>query len=173
LKKTGLLVWFLLCAVLLNACGAPSSPREQNVYLGAGDTATSVSPAQNAAPACDVDLVGLDVYQTFDAVFDIMDHAPEYEGKRIRMEGICDVYSYPDHVVYGCIVPNPTDDCQPQGMEFVLSDDYAAEDYPAVGDQIIICGEVNLYEMGQFTFCNLINCSLESVSKPDTHDSDR
>ena len=164
----------LLLCLLLAGCAArpPAGPAPEAETLSpAAPTESAVTEAPTeasteapteAVPEADVDLVGLDPYSTFDAVFEIMDNAEDYVGQRIRMQGVFDIYEYPDHVVYGCIIPDPTDNCRQQGMEFVLREDQQPAFYPNVGDEIIVSGEFALYQAGDFTFCHLIDAELEA-----------
>lgn len=156
----------LLLCLLLAGCAArpPVGPAPEAETLSpAAPTEAAVTEAPTeAVPKADVDLVGLDPYSTFDAVFEIMDNAEDYVGQRIRMQGVFDIYEYPDHVVYGCIIPDPTDNCRQQGMEFVLREDQQPAFYPNVGDEIIVSGEFALYQAGDFTFCHLIDAALEA-----------
>ena len=159
-------LFVLLLCLLLAGCAArpPVGPAPETEALSpAAPTEAAVTEAPTeAAPEADVDLVGLDPYSTFDAVFEIMDNAEDYVGQRIRMQGVFDIYEYPDHVVYGCIIPDPTDNCRQQGMEFVLREDQQPAFYPNVGDEIIVSGEFALYQAGDFTFCHLIDAELEA-----------
>ncbi len=154
-----------LCLLLQAGCAGRSAPAPAAPETAAASETPTEAATEAAEPDCDVDLVGLDAFDAFSAVYEILDHAEDYEGKRIRMEGVCDVFEYPDHVVYGCMTEDPTDDCRQQGMEFVLSDAYEEDDYPAVGSWIVICGELELFPMGDFTFCHLVNCTLQVVDK--------
>ena len=146
----------LLALMLLVSCAAPEEAEKNVSPTG---TAASTAPAETAA--YDVDLLNYSSSMIYAEVFNMMNEPDDYVDKRVRMEGICATYQTPDRVVYGCIIADATACCK-QGMEFVLSDDYAPEDYPAPGSDIVVSGVFELYQAGEFTFCHLTDCTLEA-----------
>ena len=152
-----LLAGLMLLVLLLTGCG--TSPI-------AGPEAPASTPARTEAEvpeteACDVDLTRCSATVVYATVFQMMNQPEDYEGKRIRMQGVCATQVFPDKTVYGCIIADATACCK-QGMEFVLSDAYSSEDYPAPGDDIVVSGTFQLYQQGEFTFCHMVDCRLEN-----------
>ena len=142
----------LALLLLFSGCGAPeASPPPE----------TGASVPETEAPAYDLDLTRCSATVVYAEVFQMMNQPEDYVGKRIRMEGICATQVFPDRTVYGCIIADATACCK-QGMEFVLSEDYGPEDYPKPGSDIVVSGVFQLYQQGEFTFCNLVDCQLES-----------
>lgn len=158
--------WMIPVIVLLfTACGRNDANDQKNVLRTESDPSlsTSAMTAETEAPlpVYDLDLTECSATVVYAEVFNMMNTPDEFVGKRIRMEGICATYAYPDHLVYGCIIADATACCK-QGMEFVLTDDYEAEDYPKPGSEIVVSGIFDLYQAGEFTFCHLRDCELEA-----------
>lgn len=169
MKKINDFLIFSLCFLILAGC-ARSAPvgQPESAALSASASASAAPPASTALPSTaepaavyDLDLTQCSATVIYAEVFHMMNEPDDYVGKRIRMKGICATYAYPDHTVYGCIIADATACCK-QGVEFVLADRYRLEDYPVPGSEIVVSGVFHLYQAGEFTFCNLIDCELES-----------
>lgn len=160
--------------IFLISCSAAPISEKQNVLQTEQETLQSVpnpsEPVTETAlslPACDIDLTEYNSNMVYAEVYNMMNEPEHYVGKRIRMEGICATYDTPDRLVYGCIIADATACCK-QGMEFVLSDDYAPEDYPKPGSTIVVSGTFHLYDVGEFVFCDLVDGELEAQTPPES-----
>ena len=61
---------------------------------------------------------------------------------------------------YACIVADATACCS-QGIEFVLTDEYAyPDDYPEVGSDVSVVGVFDTYMEGENLYCTLRNAVL-------------
>lgn len=161
-------LFLLLCALpLLVSCGTAQVPEKQNVLHSAAESSAPTSEAASELPSYDIDLTELSSNMVYAEVYHMMNEPEDYVGKRVRMEGVCATYDTPGRLVYGCIIADATACCK-QGMEFVLSDKYAPEDYPKPGSTIVVSGTFHLYDVGEFVFCDLIDGELEAQNAPDT-----
>ena len=171
----GILGLLLALALLpaLAGCETDQREQEQNVYQNSASTEAS-GPEETGelapASAYDLDLLACSPTVVYAEVFNMMNEPDAYLGKHVRMEGVMASYRYPDSTVYGCIIADATACCQ-QGMEFVLRED-DPEAYPEPGSEIVVSGYFNTYQNGDFTFCNLIDCSLERVSAPQEEEEE-
>ncbi len=110
----------------------------------------------------DLDLTALSATMVYSEVFAMMTAPDEYEGKTIKMSGIASKYTDENtgKVYYACIVQDATQCCS-QGIEFVLSDDYGADEYPNEGDEITLKGTFDTYSEGQYVYITLLDAQLQ------------
>lgn len=116
-----------------------------------------------ADPNVDLDLTALSSTMVYSEVFNMMMAPEEYEGKTLKMDGICNVYQDPEtgKTYYACIVQDATQCCS-QGLEFVLDESqYEASDYPENGDEIVISGDFSTYTEGEYQYITILNSVLE------------
>ena len=116
-----------------------------------------------ADPCVDLDLTALSSTMVYSEVFNMMMAPEEYEGKTIKMDGVCNVYQDPEtgKTYYACIVQDATQCCS-QGLEFVLDESqYEASDYPENGDEIVISGDFSTYTEGEYQYITILNSVLE------------
>lgn len=114
-------------------------------------------------PSVDLDLTALSSTMVYSEVFNMMMAPEEYEGKTLKMDGICNVYqdSETGKTYYACIVQDATQCCS-QGLEFVLDESqYEASDYPENGDEIVISGDFSTYTEGEYQYITILNSVLE------------
>ncbi|SOC08448.1 hypothetical protein [Pseudobutyrivibrio ruminis] len=117
----------------------------------------------DADPGVDLDLTALSSTMVYSEVFNMMMAPEEYEGKTIKMDGVCNVYqdSETGKTYYACIVQDATQCCS-QGLEFVLDESqYEASDYPENGDEIVISGDFSTYTEGDYQYITILNSVLE------------
>lgn len=110
----------------------------------------------------DVDLTALSSTMVYSEVYNMLCEPESYIGKTVKMTGV--VLSF--HVeetgktYYGCLIKDATACCS-QGLEFVLTDEYAfPDDYPEDGQTATIVGVFDTYMEGQNMYCNLRDATV-------------
>lgn len=114
-------------------------------------------------PTVDLDLTALSSTMIYSEVFNMMMDPESYEGKSIKMDGNCSIYTdeATGETYYACIVQDATQCCS-QGLEFVLDEnEYSAEDYPAEGEEIVIKGTFSAYTEGEYMYITIKDSVLE------------
>ena len=182
MKKINVLILSTLLAVSLIACGNSSEKTSEkkdkpaNTYAVAdiSDDLTAVDDIQlqedeseesqpvAGDPNVDVDLTVLSSTLIYSEVFNMVTTPTDYEGKTVKMEGVCNMYQDPDtgKKYYACIVQDATQCCS-QGLEFVLDENtYTEDDYPKVGDDITIQGTFTTYEENGNTYLTMLDSTL-------------
>lgn len=173
----------LICAILgagLIACGdggktdtAENVAVEKQAENTISESATAdietdeagtekVEEISSADPNVDLDLTALSSTMIYSEVFNMMMAPEEYEGKTIKMDGNCSIFTDEESgaTYYACIVQDATQCCS-QGLEFVLTDNYSDEDYPADGDEITITGKFSTYTENDLQYISIIDSVLE------------
>ena len=115
-----------------------------------------------ADPSVDLDLTAMSSTMIYAEVSNMMMEPLEYQGKTVKMEGICGTYQDPDtgKMYYACIIQDATQCCS-QGLEFVLDESkYSAEDYPAQGDEIAVKGTFATYEENGGQYLTMLDSQL-------------
>ena len=138
---------FVLClaAAVLISCAAGGSGAE---------TAETVQ--------VDLDLSVLSGTVVYAQVYNMMYDPDPFLGKVIRMSGY---YNYFDDqangvVYHACIIPDATACCA-QGIEFVRAGDHAwPDDYPEIGDRIMITGRLEIYEDQGTRYLHLVDAEM-------------
>lgn len=155
--RKGILL-FCMAAMLftLSACGGDSA---------AGATGGVVTNGQAASgrEAVDVDLAALNSTMVYAEVYNMMTEPDAYIGKKVRMKGAFAVYldEATNQYYYAAVISDATACCS-QGLEFVLDGDYSyPEDYPEIGDEITVVGELQTYSDGEYQYCNLVHAKFE------------
>lgn len=110
----------------------------------------------------DVDLTVLSTTMIYSVVNDMLTRPNEYLGKTVRMKGAMATYhdEETDKTYYACIIQDATACCS-QGIEFVTTDEFKPEDYPADGEEVTVMGTYDLYEEGGYQYCVLKDAVLE------------
>lgn len=111
----------------------------------------------------DVDLTLLDANITYAQVYDMMLNPDKYKGQHVRANGTF-AYTYDNDKDYFAIMIADAMACCAQGMEFRLANESELkypDDYPEVGDEVIITGDFNSYKEGSYTYIELQNATLE------------
>ena len=124
---------------------------------------------QTSADGVDVDLTVLSSTMVYSEVYNMLYFYPEdYYGKNVKMTGQFNVYQWVDEsgivsdmpVAYACIISDATACCA-EGVEFVLEGDYTyPDDYPELGTEITVIGEVQSYEENGVTWYHLVNARM-------------
>lgn len=182
-----LLICFMMLSTLM-ACGSDSGKvADENTTavdeIAAANEEENVDPDQTAmdptpdgnveseeasAPApvssgdVDIDLTSLSATFVYSEVFNMMVSPAEYEGKKVKMEGTCNMYQDPEtgKKYYACIVQDATQCCS-QGLEFVLDENcYTEADYPAVGEEITLEGTFATYMEDGNQYLTMLNAIL-------------
>lgn len=157
-KKVNILLGLLMALVLVG-CGSTESASVQETEVVEEQEDETVE----ADPNVDLDLTALSSTMVYSEVFNMMMAPEEYEGKNLKIDGICNVYQDPEtgKTYYACIVQDATQCCS-QGLEFVLDESqYEALDYPENGDEIVISGDFSTYTEGEYQYITILNSVLE------------
>ncbi len=126
----------------------------------AGADAAS-APAENAE-GIDVDLTALSSTMVYSEVYNMMNSPETYIGKTVKMKG---QYAHfhdnnTNNDYFACIIKDATACCS-QGIEFVLTDDYAyPDDYPDAEEEICVVGVFDTYKEGRYLYCTLRDAKL-------------
>ncbi|SEK53725.1 hypothetical protein SAMN02910377_01132 [Pseudobutyrivibrio ruminis] len=176
-KKVNILLG-LLMALLLVGCGSTEAASVQETEVAEEQVAEEpeVEDSESlenellladenveADSGVDLDLTALSSTMVYSEVFNMMMAPEEYEGKTIKMDGVCNVYqdSATGKTYYACIVQDATQCCS-QGLEFVLDESqYEASDYPENGEEIVISGDFSTYTEGDYQYITILNSVLE------------
>ena len=165
----------VLAQGMAEADGAKAGTADKAAGDGAPETqngetretqAPAPSPAPDTAPAegteIDVDLTALSSTMVYSEVYNMMSSPESYIGKTVKMKGLFAYYhdEATDAYYFACIIQDATACCA-QGIEFVLTDDYAyPEDYPEVDEEICVVGRFDTYQEGEYTYCTLRGATL-------------
>ena len=149
-----------------NSTGSAESSSERQSGLNTSaptpepiDESATVSGAEGV----DIDLTVLSSTMVYSEVYNIVAYPEQYIGKIIKMNGLCADYhdEATDQYYYACIIQDATACCA-QGIEFVLTTDYACPgDYPLRGDEITVIGVFDTYMEGDAMYCTLRDAVLE------------
>ena len=118
----------------------------------------------SAKKSADVDLTRMSSTMIYAKVFDMLINPQNYEGKKIRMHGIFDVFEYEEagvkHRSFACIVQDATACCA-QGMEFQLKGNPSyPQDYPARNAEITISGTFHQFEEDGLNRILIADCEI-------------
>ncbi len=95
----------------------------------------------------DVDLTTLSSTMVYAEVYNMMVNYHDYVGKIVKAEGI--YASFLDEttdMLYCAVIIQDATACCAQGLEFVLTDDYAfPDDYPSDGEIVTVVGQFSTY----------------------------
>lgn len=95
----------------------------------------------------DVDLTRLSATMVYAEVYNMMVNPQDYLGKSVKMEGIyAEFLDETTDTLYCAIIIQDATACCAQGVEFILTDDYAyPEDYPVQGEIAMVTGTFATY----------------------------
>ncbi|MBR0092707.1 MAG: hypothetical protein IJP92_13515 [Lachnospiraceae bacterium] len=113
----------------------------------------------------DVDLTMLSSSMVYAEVLNIMNDPLSYVGKTIRMNGEFGLFvnEIDNLQYYACIITDATACCA-NGIEFVRSGDYSyPEDFPEIGEEIIVTGIFEIYEENGLKYIHLADATMEEV----------
>ncbi len=110
-----------------------------------------------------IDLTDMSSTMIYSTVYNMMLSPKDYVGKEITMYGEFTVYTDEEDLgkeYFSCIIKDATACCA-QGLEFVLKGDYTyPDDYPDVGEQIVVKGTFDVYDEKGYDFCRLVDAKL-------------
>ncbi len=167
MKKKLLVLLCCICSLSFMACGGDKKEKDNGtkpVTVQSSEVEVEVPDEEEAeydydssdptpdgeggsTSGVDLDLTSFSATMVYSEVFNMIVTPEEYEGKTIKMEGTCNLYTEPSSgkTYYSCIVQDATQCCQ-QGLEFSLDvDKYSKDDYPPVGEEITITGVFTTY----------------------------
>ena len=131
--------------------------RQKGVNEGASRPINESEASAGSVEGIDVDLTALSSTMVFSEVYNMMVSPENYIGKTVKMDGSFAAYrsEASDKYYFACIIADATACCS-QGIEFVLTDDYAyPDDYPEEGGEICVVGVFDTYQEGDCTYCTL------------------
>ena len=131
-------------------------PAEGSKEAGGNNT------SQAATGAIDVDLTTLSSTMVYTQVYDMVTAPENYLGKTVKMKGIFSSFHDENtgNDYFACIIQDATACCA-QGIEFVLTDQYAyPEDYPEEMEEITVTGKFDTYMEEGNQYCTLRNAEL-------------
>lgn len=110
----------------------------------------------------EVDLSKLSSTMVYAVVNDMMMKPNAYLGRKIRMNGSMSVYHDEEtgSTYYACLIRDATACCA-QGIEFITTDEFSPEDYPADGEDVTVVGKYDLYEEDGYQYGVLKDAVLE------------
>lgn len=126
------------------------------------DSEVSDSISLSSIEGVDIDLTALSSTMVYGQVYNMMYYPENFIGQTIRMEGFySDYYDQAKGKRYfACIIMDATACCS-QGIEFELTEEYSyPDDYPEVGDEVVVEGVFDLYEEDGYDYCVLRNSKL-------------
>ena len=123
----------------------------------------ALSGAEEAEPVwVDLDLSILSGTVVYAQVYNMMYDPDQYLGKIIRIAGYYNYFDDQAHgvVYHACVVPDATACCA-QGIEFVRAGEHAwPEDYPQIGDEILVTGRLEMYEDQGTKYLHLVDAEM-------------
>lgn len=123
---------------------------------------SSTETTTDSADGIDIDLTSLSSTMVYSEVYNMMASPEDYLGKIVKMDGTFALYNdeATDKYYFACIIADATACCS-QGIEFVLTDEYAyPDDYPEEGGKICVVGMFDTYQEGDYTYCTLRNARI-------------
>ncbi len=111
----------------------------------------------------DVDLTSLDANMTYAQVYDMVTSPDNYTGKYVKAKGTF-AYTHDNDRDYFAVMIADATACCAQGLEFQLADADKLtypDDYPEVGEEIVITGHFNSYMEGNYTYIELLDAAME------------
>lgn len=142
--------------------GSALSAKGQDEAGGQSDTEAGKKASDAESGTIDIDLTALSSTMVYSEVYNMMVRPDEYIGKTVKMQGSYYMFHdiNTDLYYYSCIIQDATACCS-QGLEFILTEDYAyPEDYPAMGDEITVIGVFDTYMEGKDKYCTLRDSRL-------------
>ena len=98
----------------------------------------------------------------YSQVYNMMMDPTPYLGMVIRVAGYYDAYEDEEagSVYHACVIPDATACCA-QGIEFVWAGEHSyPEDYPEPGTDIVVTGQLETYEEGDYLYLRLGNAEV-------------
>ncbi len=170
MKRFGYLA--VISALLLTGCGNTNTQKIDDLISAqeqsSSDSASEVPKPTVAVPDSvngeyDVDLTTLDSNMVYAQVYDMIFGETDYSGKLVRAKGQFSYYQDPatGNDYFAVLISDATACCA-QGIEFVLAGEHKyPDDYPEIGDEIVIHGTFNTYEDETGAYVQLKDAVLE------------
>ena len=120
----------------------------------------------------DVDLTKMNSTMVYARVLNLLMNPETYVGMTVRMSGKLARYEDPESGAeyFACIIPDATACCS-QGIEFVRKGVYRyPEDYPALDDEVVVEGVLEIYEENGLKYIHLNNADMRPADSPETAD---
>ncbi len=152
MKRIICLAVCLFLTAALTACG-DKGVQDDTQNSAQNDNQTGYATSDEI----DIDLTAMSGTMVYSEVYNMMSYPEEYIGKRVKMNGIFDVYYDEESGInyFACIIQDATACCA-QGIEFELAGDYSyPEDYPEIGGEVCVEGIFDMYLDGGYTYCTL------------------
>lgn len=110
----------------------------------------------------DVDLTVLSATMVYAEVYNMYMNPDDYIGKSVKMEGSFFVLNIEQTgMIYFSVIIEDALGCCAQGIEFELAGDYEyPDDYPEVGEEVIVVGEFETYYEDGALYCRLQNAEF-------------
>ena len=104
----------------------------------------------------DVDLAQLSGTMVYGQVFDMLAAPDDYRGKTVKMEGVYGEYLDEETGImyYACLIEDATACCS-QGIEFIPEGLSYPDDFPEVGEEIVVAGTFDTYNEGEAMYVTL------------------
>lgn len=166
MKKSLILILILLLILFLSGCRAAASSSSES--SGSAKETTGASSENSVSKNTEtkdqpLDLTKLSSTMVYSEVYNMMTTPEDYNGRTVTMQGQFAISEDPDSGkrYYACIIQDALGCCS-QGLEFVLAGKHTyPDDYPKEGDEITVTGIFDTYEENGYTYCTLINASME------------
>ena len=166
------MICLLCCGLLLTGCGRTNTQKIDDLISAqeqsSSDSASEVPKPTVAVPDSvngeyDVDLTTLDSNMVYAQVYDMVFGETDYNGKLVRAKGQFSYYQDPaTEKDYFAVLISDATACCAQGIEFVLAGEHKyPEDYPEIGDEIVIHGTFNTYQDETGAYVQLKDAVLE------------
>ena len=167
----------VISALLLTGCGNINtqkiddliSAQEQSDEVSADQTESAAPPKPTvdvpdaSNKEYDIDLTTLDSNMVYAQVYDMVFGETDYNGKLVRAKGQFSYYQDPvTKKEYFAVLITDAAACCAQGIEFILAGEHIyPDDYPEIGDPIIVHGVFNTYEDDAGAYVQLKDAVLE------------
>lgn len=163
IKKVLCMFICLVCVSIFSGCSSKQANLSMdNEVNGKSETTTTKQKTTKTNKSDYLDLTEMSGTVIYSQISNIV-YAPEnYIGTKMKIKGIFNVYDdeKTGKRYFSVIIPDATACCQ-QGIEFEWKGEHSyPEDYPEDGTEIIVEGEFQTYQEGQFTYSHLIDAEL-------------
>ncbi len=172
-KYAAVILAFSLTASLFG-CGTENYPEKETKESSIQTTASEETSSETSAPSTeatsketdfsngdiDIDLSRVSFTMAQSQVNNFYMDPDPYLGKKIKIRGTFDMMEGEGRNYYTCNMTDKTACCQ-ASLEFVWAGEHAyPEDYPAVGDVIIVTGVLESYMEGESLYIQLSDAEL-------------
>lgn len=142
----------------------PTEVEEATVTESVSEDTTAeakVIPEAYDLEQVDVDLTTLSATLVYSEVYNMMTNPSSYEGKVVKMKGLFSLYQdeATGNEYYACIIQDATACCA-QGIEFKPETAVYPDDFPNVGEEVMVVGVFDTYMEGEYLYCTLKNARL-------------